>query len=149
MVWVASKCRREAQTALGDWTESAKPSSREGVRRVGADTELLFVTLVKEEKHFSPSTRYRDFAVSQRLFHWQSQCNTGPESMAGRRCIEQATNGNRFLLFVRKQKNQQLHFLGPVRYVSHEGNRPMSITWQLECPMPAALYQAFATLMAV
>jgi superfamily II DNA or RNA helicase/HKD family nuclease len=140
--------RREAQTAVGDWTETAKPSSREGVRRVGADTELLFVTLVKEEKHFSPSTRYRDFAISPSLFHWQSQANTGPDSMAGRRYLEQATNGNRFLLFVRKHKGEEFHFLGPVKYVSHEGSRPMSITWRLEYPMPAALYQAFATLMA-
>ena len=140
--------RREAQTAVGDWTEVAKPSSREGVRRVGADIELLFVTLVKEEKHFSPSTRYRDFAISPLLFHWQSQSNTGPESMAGRRYVEQATNGNRFLLFVRKSKGDGFHFLGPVQYVSHEGSRPMSITWRLQTAMPAALYQAFATLMA-
>lgn len=140
--------RREAQTAVGDWTEVAKPSSREGVRRVGADIELLFVTLVKEEKHFSPSTRYRDFAISPLLFHWQSQSNTGPESMAGRRYVEQATNGNRFLLFVRKSKGDGFHFLGPVHYVSHEGSRPMSITWRLQTAMPAALFQAFATLMA-
>lgn len=140
--------RREAQTAVGDWTETAKPSSREGVRRVGSDLELLFVTLVKEEKHFSPTTRYRDFAISPRLFHWQSQAATGPESMAGRRYLEQATNGNRFLLFVRKQQGEEFHFLGPVRYLSHEGSRPMSITWRLEHPLPAALYQAFATLVA-
>ncbi len=140
--------RREAQTAVGDWSEIAKPSSREGVRRVGTDTELLFVTLVKEEKHFSPSTRYRDFAISPRLFHWQSQAATGPDSMAGRRYVEQAANGNRFLLFVRKHKGEEFHFLGPVQYVSHEGTRPMSITWRLQYAMPAALYQQFATLMA-
>ena len=140
--------RREAQAAVGDWTETAKPSSREGVRRVGEDTELLFVTLVKEEKHFSPTTRYRDYAISPRLFHWQSQAATSPESMAGRRYVEQATNGNRFLLFVRKQKGEEFHFLGPVHYVSHEGARPMSITWRLEHPLPAALYQQFATLVA-
>ncbi len=133
---------------MGDWTETAKPSSREGVRRVGADLELLFVTLVKEEKHFSPTTRYRDFAISPHLFHWQTQSTAGPDTMAGRRYLEQATNGNRFLLFVRKHKGEEFHFLGPVRCVSHEGSRPMSITWRLEHPMPPALYQEFATLAA-
>ena len=140
--------RREAQTAVGDWTETAKPSSREGVLRVGADLELLFVTLVKEEKHVSPTTRYRDFAISPHLFHWQTQSTAGPDTMAGRRYLEQATNGNRFLLFVRKHKGEEFHFLGPVRCVSHEGSRPMSITWRLEHPMPPALYQEFATLAA-
>ena len=106
------------------------------------------MTLVKEEKHFSPSTRYRDYAISPRLFHWQSQSATGPESMAGRRYVEQATNGNRFLLFVRKHQGDEFHFLGPVQYVSHEGSRPMSITWRLQHAMPAALYQQFATLVA-
>lgn len=140
--------RREAQTAVGDWTEIAKPSSREGVRRVGGDTELLFVTLVKEERHFSPTTRYRDFAISPQLFHWQTQAAAGPETMAGRRYLEQAGNGNRFLLFVRKHKGEEFHFLGPVTYVSHVGSRPMSITWRLDHPMPPGLYQAFATLAA-
>lgn len=28
----------------------------------------------------------------------------------------------------------------PARYVYHTGERPMSITWALEFPMPAAMY---------
>jgi hypothetical protein len=31
--------------------------------------------------------------------------------------------------------------LGPVRYVSHEGGRPMAIEWELEREMPAWLFQ--------
>ena len=30
-------------------------------------------------------------------------------------------------------------FLGEAVYVSHEGERPMSILWRLKVPMPAAL----------
>ena len=38
---------------------------------------VLFVTLDKSEKTFSPSTRYEDFALSPTRFHWQSQSTTG------------------------------------------------------------------------
>ena len=31
-------------------------------------------------------------------------------------------------------------FLGPVRYVSHKGNRPMAITWELATPLPGFLW---------
>jgi HKD family nuclease len=49
-------------------------------------------------------------------------------------------------LFVRERPKDERNvappylFLGPVRYVSHTGERPMSITWALEFPMPAAMY---------
>ena len=38
--------------------------------------------------------------------------------------------------------------LGPVRYVSHEGNRPMQITWELEHPLPEALLETSQMLAA-
>ncbi len=140
--------RREILTAVGNWTEKSKPESREGVRRIGRDCELLFVTLVKEEKHFSPTTRYRDYAISPLLFHWQSQSGTSEASEAGQRYIRQRENGNRFFLFVRKYQDEPFRFLGPVRYVTHSGSRPLSITWKLDVPIPAALFQEYATLLA-
>ncbi len=140
--------RREALTAVGDWDETRRPSFREGVRRVGDGAELLFVTLVKEEKHFSPTTRYRDYAISQSLFHWQSQSTTSEDGVAGQRYREQSTNRLRFYLFVRKYRDDGYRFLGPVQYVSHHGSRPMNITWRLDCPIPAALLQTYTTLVA-
>ena len=32
-------------------------------------------------------------------------------------------------------------FLGPANYVTHQGERPMSITWRLHHPMPAELFE--------
>ncbi len=32
-------------------------------------------------------------------------------------------------------------FLGPARYVNHEGERPMRITWALDHPMPGDWFQ--------
>ena len=42
-------------------------------------TEVLFVTLDKSDKTFSPSTRYEDFALSPTRFHWQSQSTTSDD----------------------------------------------------------------------
>lgn len=112
------------------------------------NTELFFVTLDKSEKAFSPSTRYEDFAVSPTRFHWQSQSTTGENSATGQRYVRQHANGARFLLFVRPKRGDPFLFLGPLRYVSHSGSRPMSIYWDLEYPMPAWFFEICASLRA-
>jgi hypothetical protein len=139
--------RREILTAVGRWNESQKPDAREGmVRLADAKTEIMFVTLDKSHRRFSPTTRYEDYAISERLFHWQSQSGTSPESEAGRRYIQQQENGWRFLLCVRPTTQDAFTYLGPVRYRGHTGSRPMSITWELEVPIPGTLLQRYATL---
>jgi len=139
--------RREILTAVGRWSESQKPEAREGmVRLADAKTEIMFVTLDKSHRRFSPTTRYEDYAISDRIFHWQSQSGTSPDSEAGRRYIQQRENGWRFLLFVRPTPQDAFTYLGPVRYRSHAGSRPMSITWDLAVPIPGTLLQKYATL---
>ena len=112
------------------------------------NTEVLFVTLDKSERTFSPSTRYEDFALSPTRFHWQSQSTTSEDSPTGQRYVRQRENGTRFLLFVRPKKNNAFVFLGDLRYVSHSGSRPMSIYWDLEHPMPAWFFEICASLRA-
>ena len=41
------------------------------MRQEGCD--VFLITLTKTEKRFSPTTRYRDYAISRNLFHWESQ----------------------------------------------------------------------------
>src|SRR5690606_12427288 len=38
--------------------------------------DVLFVTLEKDEKDFTPTTLYNDYPLSQRRFHWESQAVT-------------------------------------------------------------------------
>ncbi|HET7291526.1 MAG TPA: DUF3427 domain-containing protein [Vicinamibacteria bacterium] len=141
--------RREVQTACGDMTPQHRRSHREGVLRPGDHkTELFFVTLDKSEGGFSPTTSYRDYAMSRHHFHWESQNTAAEYTAVGRRYIEQHANGWRFLLFVRETRRDAFAALGPVRFVSHTGERPMGITWRLEVPMPAALFERFAALLA-
>lgn len=141
--------RREILTVVGYWTASRKPSSREGVVRLNDEkTELLFVTLDKSGKRFSPTTSYEDYAIDPWHFHWQSQSTTREDSDAGRRYAEQATNGWSFQLFVRPTIQDPFLVFGPCVYESHSGSRPMSITWRLQHEIPAAVFQVCATLLA-
>jgi len=141
--------RREIQAAVGHWDAGRKPSSREGVLRLKEQqAELLFVTLDKSAKRFSPTTSYRDYAISPELFHWQSQAQAAEESEAGRRYVEQAKNGWRFFLFVRETIDDAYVFLGPVTYETHTGSRPMNVTWRLAQAMAPGLFERFATLLA-
>ncbi len=141
--------RREVQTACGDMTPSRRRNHREGVLRLpDIKTELFFVTLDKSEGGFSPTTSYRDYAISRDQFHWETQNAAAEDTPTGRRYIQQAENGWRFLLFVRETRDDAFVALGPVHYVSHAGERPMGITWRLETPLPAALFERFAALLA-
>jgi superfamily II DNA or RNA helicase/HKD family nuclease len=141
--------RREVQTASGDMTPHRKRNHREGVLRLSdLKTELFFVTLDKSEGSFSPTTSYRDYAISRDHFHWETQNSAAEDTPTGRRYIQQLENAWRFLLFVRETPGDAFVALGPVRYVSHTGERPMGITWKLNVPMPAALFEKFAALLA-
>jgi hypothetical protein len=144
--------RDEVLAALGRWTRSEQPGLREGVLHLpNLRADVFFVTLQKTEKDYSPTTMYQDYAINDRLFHWQSQSTTSAASPTGQRYIGNAEQGCTILLFGREYKNrnglaQPYSFLGPARYVDHRGSRPMSITWRLEHPLPARLLRTLARL---
>ncbi|MHB1286588.1 MAG: DEAD/DEAH box helicase [Leptospirales bacterium] len=152
----AEYTRDEILAAFGLMTEDHRTEFREGVKYLpDLKTDLLFVTLNKSEKAYSPTTLYDDYALSETLFHWQSQSTTSEKSNTGQRYIHQAKNGNVILLFVREDEkptrsplnlSAPYFFLGPVRYHSHRGSRPMSILWELDHPMPVHLARESAKL---
>ena len=138
--------REEVLAALDRGTLRRKPAHfREGVLHTSVDgcpVDAFFVTLRKSEADYSPTTLYRDYALSPTLFHWESQSTTSVESPTGRRYRDGSST---ILLFVRRDKNgeygtEPYTFLGPASYVSHTGDRPIAITWRLAHPMPADLY---------
>lgn len=138
--------RHEINAAVG----RARPGKSTGVPQggvlgVGDQRELLFVTLDKTGRGFSPTTRFRDYAISPARFHWETQ-SAVRAARTGRRYLENPGNGWSFYLFVRVDSETPFAFLGPVTYVEHTGDRPIAITWQLATPMPATLYARFATL---
>lgn len=139
---------REVLAAIGRAEAGKKnPGVLKGIFKVpDRKQELLFVTLDKSNRSFSPSTRYRDYAISPTLFHWETPSIASVTQDSGRRYIESPHNGWSFFLFVRTNPNAAYAFIGQAHYVSHEGDRPIAITWRLEHPLPAILYQRYATL---
>ena len=102
-------------------------------------SDAFFVTLKKSEADYSPTTMYRDYAISPELFHWESQSTTSVASRTGQRYLNQADRGGHVLLFTRQHRVDELGtapytFLGPASYVSHEGDRPIAITWKTDPP---------------
>jgi superfamily II DNA or RNA helicase len=114
-----------------------------------ARADLLAFTLDKTSGQFSPTTRYRDYAISRELIHWESQSATRAESATGLRYRHHASQGSHVMLFARlRNDDRAFWFLGPARYVSHQGEQPMAVTWRLDVPLPGDLFASFAAAVA-
>ena len=102
--------RREIVAAVGDLTPGEKIGVPQGgiLKLAATKRELLFVTLDKSGGDFSATTRYRDYAISRELFHWETQGVASVASATGRRYIESGKNGWRFFLFVRSTPEETL-----------------------------------------
>jgi superfamily II DNA or RNA helicase/HKD family nuclease len=125
--------------------EQKKKVPQGGILRLPAQRrELLFVTLDKSGSDFSPTTRYRDYALSRDRFHWETQAAASVTRPSGRRYID--SSEWTFHLFVRPAPGTAYASLGPATYESHSGDRPVAITWRLAHPMPASLFDRYATL---
>lgn len=120
---------------------------REGVKTFNSsNTTALVVNLEKSEKHFSPTTMYKDYAISTDEFAWDSQNATTPESPTGQLFQHHEEQSRRIVLFVRRNQKDAIGTrpymcLGTVKYISHEGSKPMHIRWSLDRPMPASMFQ--------
>jgi hypothetical protein len=139
--------RNEILAALAAATVERPPRSQEGVFYSEAyRSDLFFITLQKTPGRFSPTTMYRDYAISPNLFHWESQSTTSVASRTGQRYIHHVATGNRILLFARETDSKDgltspYLFLGPADYVEHRGDRPVAITWKLHLPLPPEFFQ--------
>ncbi|WP_161291167.1 DEAD/DEAH box helicase [Streptomyces sp. SID161] len=122
-------------------------SFAQGVQWVDSlQTDALLVTLDKNEKDFSPTIRYKDYALSPTLFHWESQNAIAADSPTGLRYQQHVSRGSRVLLFMRRYKStdigksQPWMLLGPATYEHHTGSKPMAITWRLDHELPADVW---------
>jgi superfamily II DNA or RNA helicase/HKD family nuclease len=114
-----------------------------------ARADLLAFTLDKTSGQFSPTTRYRDYAISRDLIHWESQSVTRADGETGRRYRQHVELGSSVQLFARLRADERAFwFLGPARYVKHESELPMAVTWRLEQSLPGDLFSAFAAAVA-
>jgi superfamily II DNA or RNA helicase/HKD family nuclease len=140
--------RDEILAALGRSTLAKPFTQQTGVFwHEPTRTDYFFVTLEKSEKHYSPTTRYRDYAIAPDLFHWESQSVTREQSDTGQRYIHHSRRGSQVMLFVRPSnkdawgRTPPFTFLGPATYVKHTGERPMAIVWRLHRAMPLDVFK--------
>src|SRR5690606_10216322 len=145
--------RDQILVAMGLSTIDKKTPNREGAAlNKETNTEALFINLHKSEEDFSPTTMYDDYAINNILLHWQSQNQTSSESQKGLSYINQEKDNKTILLFVRESNRdadgftQGYVFIGPARYVEHEGSKPMSVKWELHEPIPHYLWKESAKL---
>lgn len=133
--------------ALGYFNENKKPSFRDGAKYFKKmKLDAFFITLNKSEKDYFPSTLYEDYAINEKLFHWQSQSRISLESENGQRYINHLNTGNKIILFVRDSKKKDgvtapYTYLGEAEYVSHNWNTPISFVWRLKGKMPAGIME--------
>jgi hypothetical protein len=132
----------EDRVSVRPWREGAFYSEK-------LRADFFAFTLDKTSGQFSPTTRYRDYAINPELIHWESQSTTTANSKTGLRYRQHASNGNYILLFARLNTDERgFVFLGPATYVSHVGELPMAITWRLKHRLPGDLFQKFAAAVA-
>jgi len=142
--------RIELLAAFGVGEGAAAPLWQTGAYWVShARADLFAFTLDKTSGRFSPTTRYRDYAIDQNLVHWESQSGTRADSETGRRYQQHVAMGTSVMLFARKRADDRaFYFLGPATYVKHESEQPMAITWRLQHPLTGDLFAAFAAAVA-
>jgi hypothetical protein len=142
--------RPEILSAFGVGDGARPPTWQTGVWwEPRSRTDLFAFTLDKSVGGFSPTTRYRDDAISPDLIHWESQSAAASDSTTGLRYIRQREEGTNIVLFARLRTTDRAFWcLGPATYVSHEGSRPVAFVWKLERRLPAELYTSFAAAVA-
>jgi superfamily II DNA or RNA helicase len=147
--------RDQILAAFGFYTYENSGSYREGVAfSKEKNTEVLFITLEKSEVDYSPTTLYEDFAISENLFHWQSQNAVSPLRGKGLTYINHKKLNKKILLFVREKNEDEYGntmgfiFLGEGEIMEYSGSKPMNIIWELKEPIPPYLWK-YSAKMAV
>ncbi len=130
------------------------PSSmREGVKYIPEkNMDILLVTVNKTEKAYSPTTMYRDYAIDETEFHWQTQSTVSSGSPTARRYFGESSPEHKILLFTREYKENNLGaspyiFLGQVHHIGHTGSNPVDIIWKLDEPIQPRYMEKLSNIL--
>lgn len=122
------------------------PSWKVGHRDVevaGTQHTVLMITLRKAGST-KLEHRYADRFTSRAELEWDSQASTKEDSLKGRR-IRGVDGAKRTIhLFVQYQAKSAFTYLGPVRYLSHEGEAPMHVRFAVAQPLPEELWRQWS-----
>ena len=116
---------------------------QQGFIRQGQDTFLL-VTLDKSAHE--QAFQYQDHFITPSEFQWQSQNRTTQSSKDGLSIRDHAQLGISVHLFVRSKgktpegRGAPFYYLGRVIFNSWKGDKPITVKWNLEEPIPSLLW---------
>lgn len=107
---------------------------------------FLLVTLKKAA--LPEAARYRDKFLGPDVFQWESPRSTTQESKAGRGLRNHTANSVAVHLFVRASKlgsggASPFVYCGDMEFMDWEGERPITIRWQLKSPISKPLLELF------
>ncbi|WP_375090091.1 DUF3427 domain-containing protein [Peribacillus sp. RS7] len=108
---------------------------------------FLFIDLHKEED-IKESINYHDEFINERIFQWQTPNSTAPSSERGKNIVFNQDRGIHLHLFIRKYKEidgktEPYIYIGKGNTVDYEGEKPITVTMELENEVPASLYTEF------
>ncbi len=126
---------------LASWLEVEPVILTTGVVSTG-NFLFLFVTLEKED--LPEEFQYKDKFLSPLIFQWQSQNRTRQESKTGQSFCYPDRHGKTIHLFIRRKKKDgntivPFFYCGVPRFISWEGEKPITIKWELEEAVPENL----------
>jgi hypothetical protein len=147
--------RAEVFAALGISAIDAPKEHREGVYFArDLATQIMFVTLHKDNARFSSTVQYKDHAITSELFHWESPNSWRQTSPAMLTCAGSGPSPSKHrLLFVREKSTGAIE--GTFRCFGEvdlhgalSGDRPVGLTWKLRQPLPEVAFEAASVLAA-
>ena len=105
---------------------------------------FLLVTLNKED--MEEEHRYKDRFIAPGRFQWQSQNATRQESKRGQSYRDHKEQGIQVHLFVRPtrkigSRTAPFYYCGLLDFVDWEGEKPITIQWDLTTPLPDRLHR--------
>ncbi len=122
--------------SFGKWGQSGHISS--------GGNEILYVTLVKDD--MQQGAEYVDHFEGPDRVVWSSQNQTAPGSLKGTRILDAPANGHRIHLWARRtRKETAFVYCGLVVPLSHEGSKPMSVTFRLLTPLTPEMQNLLIT----
>lgn len=138
----------EIKAALGLATlEGAGPTGKGVIHAAELKCYIHLITFRKDDRVFSPTTRYRDYPISAKKLHWESQSTTSQSSTTGQNYLHFRERGFTILFFARLERQVDgetapFVYLGSAKaLLSAEDERPIRMVWELEHPIPAGLLE--------
>ena len=107
----------------------------------------IFLLVTLDKSGHAKDFKYHDRFISPTDFEWQSQNRTSQESAVGRAIRDHAGLTTAVHLFVRSEKKRPdgrsapFVYCGDVRFMSWEGEKPITVRWRLSAPVPETMWK--------